>query len=216
MPLLEAAMMLPSIYYFMSTTVNLTNASKIHVEENLRRPTIRSYNSSIASRLLNRQLKASIHALRYGVMREVLQDLESELRMRRKAMWATCFCVAVIICTCIEEAQTAMDAFAMYTGTHGNVRDRPSSDATIDACRQIDDALFVHLFEDFHGTFKTHQPYKPHSNKSGYNPIRDGPRVNEQEGFDQHAVDLVNEIRQIITNHGAWSLPLKSDSALMS
>jgi len=193
--------MLHAIYKFMATTLTITEYSNRQLSDYLRRPAKTKYDLSITSRLLNRQIKSVMHALRERLMREVLEELERELKTRSKAVWAPCFCVALILCMCVEEAQIAMDAFAMHTRVLGAVQDAPSSQITIESCRRLDDLLFNHLLELFHGVYKTHQTSKLHSRCGVYNPIRDGPETNVKEGLDQKSANLVSDFRDIIANH---------------
>ena len=195
-------MMVHAIYIFLATTLTISESSKRHLSDHLRKPTRIDYDSNIASRLLNRQIKSGMHALRQQLMREVLKELEKELRAGSKAVWAPCFCVALILCMCVEEAQIAMDAFAMHTRVLGSEQDSPSSQATIESCRKLDDLLYSHLIELFHGVYKTHQTSKSHNSGRVYNPIRDGPEIDVKEGLDQEAADLVFEFRHIIADHG--------------
>lgn len=201
---LEKAMMLHAIYKFMATTITITESSKGQLSDYLRKPAMIEYDSSIACRLLNRQIKSTMHALRERLMREVLEELEKELRTRSKAVWAPCFCVALILCMCVEEAQIAMDAFAMHTRALGAMQDAPSSQTTIESCRKLDDLLFNHLLDLFHGVYKTHQTSKPQRSCRVYNPIRDGPETNIKEGLDQKSADLVSEFRGIIADHSEF------------
>ena len=194
--------MLHAMYYFMGTTLTITDTSKECVGEYLRKPTMRPYDSNIISRLLNRQIKSAMHALRIEVMREVLEELEKELRTKSKAVWATCFCVTLILCLCIENAQTAMDAYTMHTRVHGAPNETPSSEATIETCRKLDDLLFSHLLELFHAIYKTRQDSKQYNGGRGYNPIRDTPKIDIKEGLDHESAGLAIEIRQIIATYG--------------
>ncbi|KAE9378477.1 hypothetical protein N431DRAFT_528799 [Stipitochalara longipes BDJ] len=199
--ILDKAMMLHTIYIFMATTLTMTESSKEHLTDHLQKPTRVCYHSNIASRLLNRQIKSAMHTLRQQLMREVLEELEKELKTRSKAVWAPCFCVALILCMCVEDAQIAMDAFAMHTRILGAEQDAPSSQATIEACRKLDDLLFIHLLELFHGVYRTHQTSKALNSSRVYNPIRDGPDIDVKEGLDQESADLALEFRQIMANH---------------
>lgn len=194
-------MMLDSIYYFMGTTLTITDVSQEHLGKCLRKPTMQSYDSNQISRLLNRQIKSAMHALRRELMREVLDELERELRTKGKEAWATCFCVASILCICVEDAQTAMDAFTMHTRVHGAERESPSSEATIQSCRKLEDLLFRHLLNLFHGIYKTHQSCKAQNGGRVYNPIRDRPETDTKNGSDHGSTDLIIEIRQVIANN---------------
>jgi hypothetical protein len=194
-------MMLDAMYYFMGTTLTITDLSKQYIGEHLRKPTAQSYDSSLVSRLLNRQIKSAMHSLRRELMREVLEGLDRELKTKSKEAWATCFCVASILCICLEEAQISMDAFTMHTRVHGAESESPSSEATIETCRKLDELLFKHLLELFHGIYKTRQTCKPQNGGRVYNPIRDRPETDIKNGSNHESTGLVIEIRQIIANY---------------
>lgn len=194
--------MLYATYIFIATTLTITESSKKFLSDHLRKPARSSYDSNLASRLLNRQIKSAMHGLRQQLMREVLEELEKELKTRSKAVWVPCFCIALIICMCVEEGQIAMDAFAMHTRVLGAEQDAPSSQATIESCRKLDDLLFSHLLQLFHGVYRTHQSTKQHGNGRIYNPIRDGPEIDVNGSLDQESADLVFEFRQIMADHG--------------
>ena len=117
-------------------------------------------------------------------------------------MWATCFCVALVLCVCIEDAKIAMDAFAMHTRIHGVESHAPSPEATMENCRKLDDLLFGQLVELFHTIYETHDTSKECNSGRAYNPIRDKPVIDVKEGLDRKSRDLVNDIRQIIAKHG--------------
>jgi hypothetical protein len=45
----------------------------------------------------------------------------------------------------------------------------------------------------------------PHKSEHIYNPIRDGAKVERKDYMDQKAVDLANEVRQIIKDYMKFS-----------
>ena len=142
-----------------------------------------------------------MHTLRQELMREVLDELERELRTKGKEAWATCFCVASILCICVEDAQTAMDAFTMHTKVHGAEKESPSSEATIRSCWNLENVFFAHLLKLFHGIYKTQQSCKAQSGGRVYNPIRDRPETDTKNGSDNGSAGLIIEIRQAIANN---------------
>lgn len=162
---------------------------------------MRLYDANMIPRLLNRQVKAAMHTLRQGLMREVLEELEKELRGRDKDSWAICFCVVLILCICVEDAQTSMDALTMHLHVHGE-DNAISSEVTAESCRRLDDSFFRHLHVLFHGIYKSHKPAKPNGNRHSYNPIRDTPKPAAESDSDVEATNLVMKIRQIITDYG--------------
>jgi hypothetical protein len=190
--------MLHAMHYFMGRSIIYTPASAVTVLQGLRRPTARAWDSSSISGILNRQLKSAMITLLQGVTREILEDLEKELRTRSKAVWATCFCTVCIIIFCMEEVQIATDGFVMHKNLHGPGGNAPSPEEAIEICRKLDDLPYYYLIELFHGVYKTRKLPMSHRSEHIYNPIRDGAKVDRDDRVDQEAVHLANEVRQII------------------
>ena len=141
-----------------------------------------------------------------GLMRkvtwDVLEQLERELHARKDLVWATYFCVISILCISIEDAQIAIDGFVMHTKFHGT--NISSYGDRIQACRKLDDQLFTHLNDLFHGVFRTEK--RPSTRRKGniYNPIRDGS--GDTSSLDQSSVSLINNIRRVIADEGKYLL----------
>lgn len=193
--------MLLTTYNFIGTEVTLTSASRSLVTSSLRKPTMQSYDSLMLSRLLNRQIKSSMHTLRQELMQELLEELDRKLKQKSRAEWTTCFCIVIIICFCIEEAQISMDSFTVHTHVNGDRRDRPPSDVTIQTCRRLDDLLVEHLLELFHGMFKTHPGPRAQSGSRTFNPIAaTSPKI-PKEALDEESWNLVNDVREVIDRH---------------
>jgi hypothetical protein len=193
--------MLHAMHYFMGRSLIYTAASADVVLQELRRPTARIWDSNI-SWLLNRQLKSAMITLLRGVTREILEDLEKELRTRSKAVWATCFCTVCILIFCMEEVQIATDGFVMHKRLYNPDGNNPSPEDAIEICRKLDELPYAYLIELFHGVYKTRKLPMRHRGDHIYNPIRDGAEVDREEGVDQEAVDLANEARLIIKDYG--------------
>lgn len=205
MSLLDKAMVLYTLHYVMGRNITYSPRSGEKVIQHLRKPTSRAYESNLISRLLSRQIKSAMHSLLREVTRDLLEDMEKDLRTRSRTTWAPCFCVISILCMCIEEVQIATNGFTLHTQVHGPHTNHPSSEATIEICRRLDDLPFVHLMELFHGIYKTQRPLTVHRNEHVYNPIRDGPEAYGLDDAGQNSIDLVNDIRKIIKKHGKCS-----------
>lgn len=95
-----------------------------------------------------------------------------------------------------------MDAVAMHISLHGAEKDIPSIETKLETCRKLDDILFKHLLDLFHGYYKSNNTSKGNNGKCGYNPIRDGT---EDSGLDRDAAELVTEIRQIIRSQSKFN-----------
>jgi hypothetical protein len=185
---LNKALMLHASYYF-------TKASQNKLAKGLYHSTPQREQDYAVSRLLNRQLKHEMYKLQRKILPAVLEDLEKDLKTRSKSCWASSFCVVLIVLMCMEEMQICMDGFTMHSKVY-QTEDKISSDEYIDTCRQVDHLLYTHLTGLFHGVYKSTNPKS--KSKSYVNPIRDGPQLDEDDGLDEDAVDLVEEIREII------------------
>jgi hypothetical protein len=186
----------------METESKHSECSASWINQLLTSPALGPLGVNSISSLLERQLKSAMHKLRIETTEEVLDALETELRTKDKRVWATCFCVVVILCVCIEETQIAGVAFPMHTRVH-KVKDAPSSEAVLDVCRQLDERLFRHMTELFHAIFKTHR-FPSSSNNRVFNPIRDGIEDGVDNDIRCDCLKLVYEVQQIIYDHGMY------------
>jgi hypothetical protein len=191
--------MLHAMHYFMNHIITFTAESAEKAVTHLRAPRLFEIvnGPTLTSTLLNLQIKQAMQALLKEMTRAVLDGLDHILLgPKTKVSWASTFCVILIICLCIEAVQVASDSFAMAA-----LRKDPACRLSrIDICHQLDDKPFKALVDIFHMAYKTSKA----RNKSriGYNPIRNGLVVDENEGVTQQMVDLVNDIKQIMTVHG--------------
>ena len=99
------------MHFFMSKIITFTKGSDKRVFENLRSPTQLSYGRSMSSKLLNYQIKREVYLLQLELTVEVLEELQAELRRKSKGLWATLFCVIMILSMCMEAVQLAIDGF---------------------------------------------------------------------------------------------------------
>jgi hypothetical protein len=134
--------------------------------------------------------------------RQVLEDLEKELKSRTKASWAPCFCVISILCICAEELQVAVDGFAVHQMLNKDRTNPMSREDGVEISRRLDDLLYRDCANLFHAIYKSRRPKSGQRNERGFNPIRDGVDVDEEEGLTQAMHDLLEEIREILANHG--------------
>jgi hypothetical protein len=196
------------MHQFMGANVQFSNASADIIMQQLQKPTLRAYNSKVLSRLLNRQVKAEIHAILREETLGVLEQIENELNKRSKSAWAPCFCVTVILCICMEEVQTAVNGFAMYGRNQQDDEISLSSDDILRVCRKLDDWPYNHLAVLFHGVYKSKKLPSSRQHDRVYNPVRDGPEIDLADGLDQRSADLANDVRQLIIDHSKLS-PMK-------
>ena len=193
--------MLYSIHFFLGQTITFTDVSAHNVASSLQNPVSPPCNIYLLSRILNRQVKSAMNTLLCALTGDVLGELERDLNAKRKASWATSFCVVSILCLCMEAVQIAMNGFGMHTRLHGQEADIPSAKDSIEVCRILDAKPFTHAVELFHTVYKTRKISAANKKNRVYNPIRDDPVINFAEGMDQAFVDLANAAREIVFSH---------------
>ena len=188
--------MLYAMHYFMSRVIIFTRTSAEEVVTSLRAPKMLLYERTLASKLLNLQLKVAMYAVMRDMTRDVLEGLDRELRRKGKqSSWAGAFSVVLILCMCIEALQVAVDSFTVAFGC-GTPSFRESA---IEIMRISEVHTFEHILILFHGAYRTAR-----SKRLGFNPIRDGLAVDEKNGVTQGEADLVHDIRRIMKCHGKY------------
>jgi hypothetical protein len=200
--LLYKAKMLYTMHYFMSRVILLTESSLSTARHALPSPTPVSYDFSLTPRLLHRQIKREVHNILRYTTREVLGSLESELRTRKRSSWPTAFCTILILCLCIEAVQVAADAFVVYTKLRNGGNPTMRREIAIHIARDLDDRPYVDWTALFHAIYKSHKSTRSHKPEKLFNPIRDGLQTNKEEGLGKEEVQLVEGIRQLISEHG--------------
>jgi len=191
--------MLCAMHWFMSRIITFTKGSAEKVAESLPRLRVSPSPQALTSTLLNLQVKQAMHSLLRDMTKAVLDGLEKAiLGSKPKAHWAQNFCVILVLCICIEAVQVASDSFAIAA----LCKDPECGLSRLSICQALDKKLFKELTGLFHMAYKTYRTKGNHKSQTGFNPIRNGLVVYQDEGITQQMVDLVNEVRQIMTAHG--------------
>jgi hypothetical protein len=212
--LLEKAVMLHAMHYFMSRIITITKASAERAVERLRRPQLLPFEQAaqvLTSTLLNLQIKQAMQNLLRDMTGQVLKGLEKEMLVIPKAKdtWADNFCVVLILCMCIEAVQVASDSYAMAALRKDS--SRPLS--RIKICRALDDEPFRQLTDLFRTAYKTNRAKANQKSSLGFNPIRHGLGMKASEGITPQMRILVNEVKQIMIAHGKASQAAFQSSA---
>jgi len=193
--------MLYTMHYFMSRIVTFTKESVKEVITSLRAPRMLPYTTepTLTSTLLNLQIKQTMLSLLKHIMRDVLSGLEQLLTHRRtKSSWVDSFCVSLTLFMCIELVQVQVDSFAIAACR----KDPEFVKFRLIISRALDEEPSRQLEELFHAAYKTFGSDLKKKGSSGFNPIRNGLRVDQNDGITQQMTDLVQDIRQIIEQHG--------------
>ncbi len=190
------------MHFFMSKIITFTKDSANKVVESLRQPMQMPYSRSMSSKLLNSQIKREVQLLQRKLTLEILEKLHAELRRRSKASWATSFCVIMILSMCMETIQLAIDGFIVQALLKNDMSDLPfeSREDGFEIGRRIDELPFRNCLEIFHMMYRSGKFQNESSGKT-FNPIRDGVDVDRSKGIDEETVQLVNDIRRIMSDH---------------
>lgn len=183
----------------MSRNITFTKNSAEKAAARLRRPQVLPSAEVLTSTLLNLQVKQAMQSLLRDMTKAVLEGLETTiLRLKTKAHWAETFCILLVLCMCIEAVQVASDRYA----TAALLKHPECGLSRLEICQALDDKLFKELTGIFHMVYKTYKAKGNRKSRIGFNPIHNGLVVHQDEGITQQMVDLVNEIKLIMTAYG--------------
>lgn len=190
------------MHFVMSRVISFTRESANKVVQSIRLPMQRPYKYNVSSKLLNYQIKRELNILQYESTSEILEKLQTELRRRSRASWATSFCVILILSMCMEAVQIAIDGFIVQKMLESNGTNSfsVSRHDGLDIARRLDNRPFKDCMDIFHMIYRSGET-RTGTNKGEFNPIRDGIRLDEAQGIDEDTVQLVNEIRRIMREH---------------
>lgn len=196
--------MLQAAYYFNSRTITYHGDSATAVLEACRSPSMRRWDHSPISHLLNRQLKSTMNILVRDLLRDVLDELEKELKRRTKSTWAVSFCVIMICCFCMELVQMSVTGSVMHKKVNAPDDYLPSTTAVVETCKQLDDLPYQHICRLFHGVFRSQKRTSAKKPKHVYNPIRDDCMLEEGSLPDPGTAQLIQRFKNIVQNHGKF------------
>jgi hypothetical protein len=150
----------------------------------------------LTAKLLDLQIKGAMKLLSAEMANEVLVEVERAiLPPRGGSSWTISFCVHLVLFICVEEVQIALDGVALSENSNCKI-------SRTECCHRLDNEPYKAMVEIFHMAYKTQKANV--KRKVGLNPIRNGLSKNEEEGIDQAEVDLVNEIKCLMTIYGKY------------
>jgi hypothetical protein len=189
----------------MSRVISFTPESAQKVVQSIRSPIQRPYKYNVSSKLLNYQIKRELNMLQQELTSEILEKLQTELRRRSKASWATSLCVILILSMCMEAVQIAIDGFIVQKMLESNGTNRlsMSRDDGIHIARRLDNRPFKDCMDIFHMIYRSGES-RTGTSKGEFNPIRDGIGLDKVQGIDEDTVQLVNEIRRIMDKYRTY------------
>jgi hypothetical protein len=147
------------------------------------------------SRLLNRQIKSALYHHLKKLVPEALCFLDGRLRQQpKKGPWAVSLLTHLLLCTCVELIQIAVDAFVFSTISStgsDHIYVRRSGRET---CRSLEQMMLNHTWLLLEGVLNGITKKR--------NPFKVGAQMNEELGLNEAETNLVNDIRQIVIDHG--------------
>ncbi|KAH9224397.1 hypothetical protein DL95DRAFT_452165 [Leptodontidium sp. 2 PMI_412] len=190
-PIVEDALRLHAMHYFMGSLVTFTPSSAKSVYRCLERPS-RSVEPFRSSRLLNRQVKTAMHALHQETTRRVLGSLETCLRSRAKDSWAPSFCAILVLCLCVENLQTAAETMVVVDMMKGEGKQGFGRAEGLDVCQALEKLPLAHCKGLLHDIYRSHK-----GGNGEFNPLK-ALHSGEETGLNGKAQDLVTAVYGVI------------------
>jgi hypothetical protein len=147
--------------------------------------------------LLNREIKHTFWKIVRKLTHRVFIELEKVIRSRQRSSWPIYFAAILILSICVEIVQI----IANYHATAAKSSDPHSLAALEDeprnTCQKLEDFPFGQLVHIFHALFRTAK-----GESGGLNPFRDGFEGGVEDGFDEAAMEMVQEMRKAALGDG--------------
>ncbi|KAH9207552.1 hypothetical protein DL95DRAFT_527831 [Leptodontidium sp. 2 PMI_412] len=213
-PLLQNAMKLHAIHYFMCSRITFTDKSACELYKRLAPgATPQPY---LLSRVLNRQIKCVMHKLQREITLEVLENLERSLHSKRKDYWGTLFCTILILCLCIENMQTVVDVFAVFGMAKMGDAAFWNRNQSPNACEELDDYPFWQITNLFHDIYSSHRDGRNGGRgEKAFNPLKMAANDGEM-GLDMTTQIMVRLVyNSIVCNSWAEIVELSEKPRLI-
>jgi hypothetical protein len=143
----------------------------------------------LISSVINRQVKAAMHVILQGEIRNLFRDLEGEWNSKTRKAFALCFCTNLIICMLIEQIEADIDALVLHKICNEGQDAARTHESGMRACRALEDVAIHYSWLLFN---KVQRRYNPVKNRC---PADDGSGQNEGEAA------LVKDIHQLMDDH---------------
>jgi hypothetical protein len=147
------------------------------------------------SRLLDRQIKSALYLQLKKLIPGALRDLDGRLRQHpKKWPWAVSLLTYLLLCTSVELIQVAVDAFVFSTiSSAGSDHIYVLQDGR-ETSRRLERMTSEHWWLLLEGVLN--------GITKKCNPFKVGAQMNDESGLNEEDTNLVNDIRQIVIDHG--------------
>jgi hypothetical protein len=194
--------MLYALHFFLKEKLLFTDETAREALQRLRSPVQLPYVRDLSPKLITRQVKHEIYILVREKTEEVLQGLEKELTKAKKGSWGNCFCVIMLLCMCAEMVQVQADLKVVYELSNNLGGPNLSRGTSIDVCRNLDTRPIWQCMAMFHKIYRSDKRNTNHKMERAFNPLRDGIRTDSKEGVDEPMLNLVRDIRRVVSDLG--------------
>lgn len=197
--LLVKAIMVNRLHYVLGQTITFSADSIVEAITSLQNiatnlPSL----SHVSARVLTRQMKGAMNDLLNDLTKELLDQYNWELRHKRPETWLLCLLTHLILCMCAEQVQTAVDGFIFLRISHGGGDPTTIRRCGTEVCRRLETVTLDHSWDLIRGKLKTLLRKR--------NPFKYGYQIDESGIQKESELNLVNEFRQIMSDHGSHLL----------
>jgi hypothetical protein len=189
--LLQKALKVYWIQYAMSRRFTFSQQTAALATARLRNPsTVIASQQDISAKVLNRQLKGALKILYEEQLKELLQRLENEYKVKTRKSWVLCFCTNLILCLIVAQLQIAIDGLVMYNISTKGEDPVLAIEGGSKCCEQLEELPVKYSWTMFFGLYKS------------YNPIKNGLPPDDESGQNGGEAELINTFAQMISDNG--------------
>jgi hypothetical protein len=193
--LLRKAIMVNRLHYAKAQLLTFSEDSASEALKNLQNPPAIPLPPNLSARMMNRQIKGGFHLVLEDLQPKVIDDFDWELRHKRKDTWALCLCTFLVLCLCVEEIQVAVDGFAQYKISNEGGNPTLIRQFATEICRRLEKETLGHTWYLLTGKM---------DGLKRHNPFRYGFSADDKSTRSVSEIKLVNDLRQIMSDHGNW------------
>jgi hypothetical protein len=129
-----------------------------------------------------------------GFTKKLLDHYNRELREKRQETWLLCLLTHLILCMCAEQVQAQVDSFIVFRIQDGACDPIALRNCGTEVCRRVEHVVLEHSWILLRGKLKALLRKR--------NPFKYMYQVGEGEVLKETELNLVNEIRQVMSDHG--------------
>ena len=186
--------MMNRIHYVMGRRIVFSKDSAFNAVSSLQHKTGIPPLPSLSSRVLTRQIKGVMTLLLEDLTKEVLQELDEQLRQKKTEAWTICLCTFLVLCMCAEDIQVAVDAFVIFKASREDGHSSPIVQSGTEACGKLEKECLEHSWLLLDVILKRILKKD--------NPFRYCCKIEAEPGQIGAEVKLVKDLRQLMMDHG--------------